>query len=91
MPNLIPGTLIFRLLLAPDDRLGVRVGRNRARVLLDGERVQLFDLNGRLISDSGRLNDRRTQLNVATVPDGIYMAKVIAEKGVVAKKVKIIH
>jgi hypothetical protein len=55
------------------------------------QRVQLFDLNGRLISDSGRLNDRRTQLNVAAISDGVYMARVIAEKGVVAKRVKIIH
>jgi len=55
------------------------------------KRVQLFDLNGRLISDSGRLNNRRTQVDVATVPDGMYMAKVIAEKGVVTKRIKVIH
>lgn len=55
------------------------------------KRIQLFDLNGRLVSDSGSLDHRRSHVNVASLPDGIYTAKVVAERGVVAKKIKVIH
>lgn len=55
------------------------------------QRIQLFDLNGRLTADSGRLDDRRTQMDVREVPAGIYFARVLANRGVVTKKIKLIR
>ena len=55
------------------------------------KRIQLFDLNGRLILDSGRLDAKATWIDLSSVLDGIYFAKVFAENGLVTKKVKVLR
>jgi len=47
VPDLVPRALVLGLLLAPDDLLRVRIPRNRARVLLDRERIELLDPHDR--------------------------------------------
>lgn len=53
------------------------------------QRVQLFDLNGRMLLDSGRLDARSAQVDLSRFVDGLYFAKVFAENGVVTKRVKV--
>ena len=47
MADLVPGALVLRLFLAPDDLARVRVVRERRRVILGRERIELLDAHDR--------------------------------------------
>jgi aminopeptidase YwaD len=47
---------------------------------------QLYDVQSRLIL-TGKTSNTQTELNVATLPRGLYVLKVITDKQTVTKKV----
>src|SRR5262245_6129075 len=52
MADLIPGALILRLLLAPDDFLRVAIAPDDSSVFLDRERIELLDPHQRDVRDA---------------------------------------
>ena len=69
--------------------------RDRLNFYLNGgrniTRIQIFDLNGRLVKSTGQINDRGTQLSVAGLQDGLYVAKIFSADAVISRKVKILR
>ncbi len=55
------------------------------------ERVQIFNLTGQVIYDSGQTLARRTQISVNNLKSGIYVLSVITPKGVVNKKFEVVR
>lgn len=55
------------------------------------ERIQLFSLSGKLLMDSGRLNDRFAQMEVNRLVNGLYIAKIFSEEEVISKRVQVTH
>ena len=53
------------------------------------ERVQLFDMNGKLMLDTGRINDRFAQIDINQLIDGMYLAKIFSEQGVINKRIQV--
>ena len=67
--------------------------KNRLNFHLNGGQlirgIQIFDLNGRLIINHNRLESRSAQIEVAGLSEGLYIAKVQTDKGLITKKVKV--
>ncbi len=55
------------------------------------ERVQIFNMTGQVIYDSGQTLARRTQLDVSRLKNGIYVLSVMTPKGVVNKKFEVVR
>jgi len=85
----IPAVIDSDLIVFPNP------ARDRLNLHLNGgqnmQRVQLFTLSGQLLSDSGSLNQRRTEVDLSHLPDGVYMARVIAENGLITRKISVVH
>ena len=54
---------------------------------VDIQAVQLFDINGRLVSEIKEVNHTHYQLPVHQLSEGMYFAKVRFERGVVSEKI----
>ena len=67
--------------------------QDRLNLYLNGgrqiDRVQLFDLNGRLLIDSGRIGNRAATLAIPNVSDGLYLAKIFSDNQLISRKVQI--
>lgn len=55
------------------------------------ERALVYDLTGRLLSDTGRMMGRRAQLSVGQLTNGVYVVQVYTKQGVLTKKFEIIR
>lgn len=55
------------------------------------ERVQIYNLTGQILYDSGQTLARRTQVNVSQLQNGVYILSVITPKGVVNKKFEVVR
>ncbi len=55
------------------------------------EQIQIFNLTGQLVFDTGKTQSRRTQLSVANLQNGLYILSVRTAKGVVNKKFEVIR
>ena len=55
------------------------------------ERVQLFNLSGQLMYDSGKVLERNRQIDVRSYSDGLYVLKAFTKDGVITKKFEVIR
>ena len=55
------------------------------------EQVQVFDLTGRLVYDSGRGAWKNQQVRTAAYGAGMYVARVTTNQGVVNRKFEVLH
>jgi len=51
------------------------------------EAIQLSDLNGRIVKNIKVSNATETQINISDISQGVYMLKIISDKGSLIKKV----
>ena len=51
------------------------------------EKIELFDLSGKIISVIDNCENANIQLNLEPYPKGIYLAKIITSKGITTQKV----
>ena len=70
VPDLVPGTLVLRLLLTPDDFAGIRIIRQQFCVLVDWKWIQLFNTdNGNIRHLMNLTGLREIEINLATAED----------------------
>jgi hypothetical protein len=49
--------------------------------------IEISDLNGRVVKTVNSINDVNTQINISELSTGVYMMKIVSEKGTTTKKV----
>lgn len=51
--------------------------------------IQIFDLQGREVKDEKKVIDTKTQINVSTLPKGVYLLDIKSSKGVVRRRFEV--
>jgi hypothetical protein len=49
--------------------------------------IEISDLNGRVVKTVNSINDVNTQINISELSTGVYIMKIVSEKGTTTKKV----
>lgn len=57
-----------------------------SRISLSGASLEVCDLTGRVLLDQGIASDSQVQIDVSTLPEGIYMLRIISEERTYLKK-----